>query len=291
MQAEDQDVVMPFFCSDLYKDLELQLENTWRNQNSVLYLAQQSVRVTKNIIEQLKEIVGVYRFEKEEDEIFFFKEVKPLFYSKLIYYVDIFRIELRRPTGSNKTVENYIYNELNRLKSFFENHLPFYEYYRSGLSHLDKEYFLRGKHNIDVSLDSYYFNTDVNFCTGHDYTVSRILANEQVRIYLNRVLEELSKTGQTLPSGTLNQMVLTWTASKAALIEVMYALQSAGTFNNGAADLKQLAVYFEQAFNIKLGNYYNVFQEMRIRKKNRTSFLDQLKERLIRRMDEADEKV
>ena len=76
---------------------------------------------------------------------------------------------------------------------------------------------------------------------------------------------------------------------KSALVELLYALQSAGSCNNGDIDLKQLANHFEHLFNIDLGNYYRIFQEMRIRKMNRTTFLDQLKARLIQRMDETDE--
>jgi hypothetical protein len=69
----------------------------------------------------------------------------------------------------------------------------------------------------------------------------------------------------------------------------LYALQSAGSFNNGTVDLKELANHFQSYFNVDLGNYYRTFQDMRIRKINRTTFLDLLKGRLIQRMDETDE--
>ncbi|MGO5243596.1 hypothetical protein ACTQ2R_13785 [Hallella faecis] len=35
---------------------------------------------------ELKEIVSFYKFKSEMDEIFFFKIIKPKFFSKLIYY-------------------------------------------------------------------------------------------------------------------------------------------------------------------------------------------------------------
>ena len=79
------------------------------------------------------------------------------------------------------------------------------------------------------------------------------------------------------------------TGSKVALIELLYALQRIGSCNYGKLDLKQLANHFENTFNVELGNSCRVFQEMRIRKTNRTTFLDQLKDRLIRRMDESEE--
>jgi hypothetical protein len=66
-------------------------------------------------------------------------------------------------------------------------------------------------------------------------------------------------------------------------------LQGSGVLNNATADIRQLTAFFESVFQVELGNVYNVFNEMRIRKKNRSSFLDLLKDRLIQRMDEADE--
>jgi RteC protein len=81
-----------------------------------------------------------------------------------------------------------------------------------------------------------------------------------------------------------------WTASKANLIELIYALQSAGVFNNGLIGIKKIAETFEKLFQIDLGNYYHVFNEMRLRKKNRTTLLDHLKEKIIQKMDTMDEK-
>ena len=71
---------------------------------------------------------------------------------------------------------------------------------------------------------------------------------------------------------------LFWTGSKTDLIEFIYALQCSGVVNSGTADIKELAVVFEQIFNIELGNYYHTFIEIRARKINSTKFIDKLKE-------------
>lgn len=68
----------------------------------------------------------------------------------------------------------------------------------------------------------------------------------------------------------------------------MYALQSKGVFNNGSADLKEVAAFLEHTFEIDLGQYHRTFLEIRIRKTGRTKFLDTLTETLTTRMDEAD---
>jgi hypothetical protein len=51
-----------------------------------------------------------------------------------------------------------------------------------------------------------------------------------------------------------------------------------------------IAKAFEDAFNIELGDFYHTFMELKARKINRTKFLDNLCEALIKKMDEQDEK-
>lgn len=73
---------------------------------------------------------------------------------------------------------------------------------------------------------------------------------------------------------------LSWTDSKVALVELIYALHEAGVFNNGKSDIKQIVGCFEEQFSVDLGNYARVFSEIRIRKSGQTNFLDHLRERL-----------
>ncbi len=80
-----------------------------------------------------------------------------------------------------------------------------------------------------------------------------------------------------------------WTGSKVALTELLYALHSEGVFNNGAVDLKNIVEYFEQIFEIDLGQYRRAFLEIRARKSDRTKFITSLNETLIKRMDNADD--
>ena len=48
-------------------------------------------------------------------------------------------------------------------------------------------------------------------------------------------------------------------APKVSLIELLYALQSSGSFNGGSVDLKNLATSLENSFNIDLSDYYRVY--------------------------------
>ena len=55
------------------------------------------------------------------------------------------------------------------------------------------------------------------------------------------------------------------------------------------ADIIAIAKTFENTLNISLGDFYHTFMELKSRKINRTKFLDNLKESLLKKMDEEDE--
>ena len=81
---------------------------------------------------------------------------------------------------------------------------------------------------------------------------------------------------------------LGWTASKTDLIELIYALQASGAIKSGTAGIKEMACACEDIFELKLGNVYRTFLEIRERKIDQTKFIDRLKATLLRRMEETD---
>lgn len=224
-----------------------------------------------------------------QDEIFFFKEVKPEVLSFLVYFTQIRSIELRRPTGSNETLREYYNNELRLLTSFFERNLDFYQYYRSKSTHLDEYYFLRSKPFTNLCNEIVKYISDPIFSTGYDYQVATINSNEMLRIYLNKkkhCIEKQSIMDKNRTAFPFNN--LKWSGSKIAAVELGYALQASKSINRGYADIKEIMNFIETCFNIDLGEYYRTYISMRERKKDRTPFLSSLIESLKRRMDEDD---
>jgi hypothetical protein len=133
------------------------------------------------------------------------------------------------------------------------------------------------------------FDIDLDFRTSHDHKVSQLLANEMLFEYLMKELSLEFKNNNNTISHVDTKLKLTWTESKTSLIELIYALNSQGVFENANADIKNIATYFEQIFNVDLGDYYRTYLEIKTRKSGRTKFLDGMKENLLKRMDFADE--
>lgn len=258
-------------------------ELTYEPSNSLISYENAIILVLQKL-EEIKKYIKKNGFKDDEAEILFFKQLKPQLVSKLIYFNAIYKIETKRPRGGDKIIKKYLNVELSKIKRYFYANLEFYKYYRTNSTHLDYKFFLRGKHDIKLSLDTYYFEADHNFATSHDYKVAKIIANDLIQVYLE---DQLSNNNQRK---LLETPPLNWTGSKTSLIELIYSLHSQGSIDNGNADIKIIAKTFENIFNIDLGDFYHSYLELKGRKINRTKFLDSLRDALIKRMDEQDEK-
>lgn len=280
---------MKLFSESLLVDLEHQLKLILSSSNNPLCYSKQAIKAINLSLSKLKQEASNYKFDNKADEIQFFKESKPKFTSQLIYYNEIYNIEINKPFGTSKTIRKYYNNQLVKLQSFFVENKEFYRYIRTGNKSLDNKYFIRGNYNIKYSIDSSYFLSDHSFSTSHDDKLAKMLANDRIKIYLeNKIL--ILKLKENNNIALPKYKTLKWTASKVALIELVYALHTEGVFNNGTSDLKEIALFFESVCNVDLGQFNRVFIEIRNRKSDRAKFLNTLMEKLIHRMDYADEK-
>lgn len=275
---------MTDYCNEIIEKLNEDIIELTRENGNSLILYEKAINLVLEQIATTKDFILDRGFKNLQEEIQFFKELKPKILSKLIYYNSIYKIEAKKPYIGKKIIESYLNDELCRLKKFFDNNLEFYKYYRTNSTYLDHKYFVRGKYDIKLSLDTFYFEADHSFSTSHDYKVAKIIANDLIQVYLE---DQLHNT--VYRDKSIDQLKLNWTGSKAAMIELIYALHSQGVFDNGNADIKVIAKAFERTFNLDLGDFYHTFMELRSRKINRTKFLDNLRDTLIRKMDEQDE--
>lgn len=275
----------------IVKKLDSNLDFLEKEIEGVLEKSEEGIKVTQRALEQIRELLLKRKSTSSSDEIYFFKNIKPQVFSKLIYYVKLFSIESKRPRSSNKSQVKYFNKHIDRLQNYFNDNLEFYHYYRRGATFLDNEYFIRGKANIRLFPDSLSFFADDKFSTSHDSTVATILAYDMLIIYLKTEIDKLENNNgmEANYNAFQKQSKLFWTGNKTDLIELIYALHSSGVINSGTADIKEVALICEQMFNVNLGDYYRTFLEIRSRKINQTKFIDKLKESLVDKMLESDE--
>lgn len=250
------------------------------------------INISRNCLQNLRLAVRTNEFKGKEEEIDFFKHIKPYVYSRLKFYAKLYNFLIERPTGSIKSQRNFIDQELKKLHIDAKRNVDFIKYYREKSTTLDAFYFVRGRDNISLVSNTSHFYTDAEFSTSHDHTIAKIMAYDLLNIYYNQELNNLglATTKNFKKPHYCADLNLKWTASKTDLVELIYALQSTGAIKDGKGGLKEMANACEQMFDIDLGNFYRTYIEIRARKIDRTTFLNSLKHSFERQMKEDDEK-
>lgn len=278
----------PVDIQERYAQLLQELETlSVQPGNNALAVASAAWKASRVALNWLKTYLEQHPIVAVEAEIIFFKKIKPVFQQEYLYWMSVFEGWLHFPMGTEKAVKKYVQQQLDSLAHFQQVHTAFFQYLRLERTDLDRQYFTRQSSGDEELLDPLLLDRDRTWSTGYDVLVARYWANERLVAYWQQVL--VTSTEQPAPTGPEQKYLpLRWTASKAALVELIYALQSSGVYNNGQVELKQLVNFFSHYFQVDLGNFYHVFNEIRLRKKNRTQLLDLLKEKVVAKMDELD---
>lgn len=273
---------MDMFTAKQLREMQESLQQIAEASENILQQAERSCRHIQERLSELRTYILSYTFRDETEEVRFFKEIKPLYVSEWMYYKELFQIEAHKPSGDASLMIAYYKESLQSIHAALTQHHNLYIYYKTGRSDLDKRYFIRANSNMFEFASP---ELDPQFSTTGSNALSGIIAWERITDYIGYQIRTL-QYGPSL-TNDVSDVALPWTDKKAGLIELMYGLQAVGCLNNAQTELKQIARLFEMAFHIDLGNYTKVFQEIVIRKKNRTAFIDRLRDMLLKRMDEA----
>lgn len=270
--------------SILKKEQELSLESV-----HVIDESYRMIVFLQDLLSEMKKRVLNHHFTVENDEIEFFRIIKPQILGKLIYYNKVYRIETSCPVNSGKMYYEYFSSELQQLKNEYKEHIcnsDFYRYYRSGRTDKDHDFFKLGKINLNTGLNSFIFEVDTQFSTYYDYKVSRIIADELLYNYLIVKINPVDKPDMVLQNAESTKDVY-WTESKNALIELIYALYASGAISDGNIGIRKISLVFQILFRTQLGDIHHSFHRMKDRAGTRTSFLDHLKLSLEQYMDKG----
>ena len=268
--------------SILKKEQEISLES--------IHAIDESYRMTiflQDLLANMKRYVLQHHFADGNEEIEFFRIIKPQILGKLIYYNKVYRIETSCPVNGGEMYFKYFSSELQNLKIEYKEHIfnsDFYRYYRSGRTDRDHDFFKLGKINLNTGLNSFIFEADIQFSTYYDYKVSRIIANELLYNFLIIKVNPVDKPNMVLQNGGAAENI-SWTESKNALIELIYALHITGAISHGKIGIRKISSVLQILFQIQLGDIHHAFHRMKDRAGNRTLFLDQLKSSVEEYMD------
>lgn len=260
-----------------------------KNKN-ILITAELKIRLVKRALNQFQHIISREGFKSKKEEIYFFKIIKPNVLSHLIFNVKLYGIETKKPHRSKTAQVKFFKRFIDKLQLYFNDNLEFYQYYKKQETYLDKEYFLQGNGHFRLHPDTFILFSNEKFSSSHDSTLATIIAYEMLITYFKKEIGNLKNNSNTMKaSKNTMRSKLKLTASKSDIIELVYALHVSGSINYGNSNINEIIKFIEELLDIKLGDPYRAFLSIRLRKVNRSKFLDHLKDSLNDYMDKLDE--
>ena len=141
------------------------------------------------------------------------------------------------------------------------------------------------------SVSSVTLDSDYNPCKRTRHRTERGKNVAELLSVINTELELLKMQMQgllpDLPSKSGKKFC--WTGKVVDLVELLYALDTCNCINYGEIGVEELADVLSDIFGIEIKNCYNVYMNIKFRKsESRTYFLDELREKLNKRMIESD---
>ncbi|WP_339869403.1 RteC domain-containing protein [uncultured Algoriphagus sp.] len=227
-----------------------------------------------------EQVVAATKFESAEQEVEFFKKIRPGFEAELIYFEELYYILSSLPERRRAAIR-FLYKQYLPVRIYCRRYQLLFEYWSLGRSEFDLDLFVHSQSNKILLLTRPLPSGDVN-ATPAGKAFARFRAHNELHGFLEK---EISRLKNREEKGSYS---IQWTATKAALVELAYALKATGAINNGNASIRDIATHLERMFNQDLTQFYRTFQEIRIRKNSRTTFLDRMKVKLERWMDNTD---
>jgi len=249
--------------------------------------ADMSIPICNKALSLLQDMVEKQDFETTQLEIIFFKNVKVIPMSYLIYFSEARVCELQMPKAGKAYQLRFLEKEIRKINKFFSKNSDFVHYMEQGHSYLDHQFFTRNHRNNFPFTPMINYYQYPEFTTSHDMLWAKVQAMYRYIHYIREAIQKVKPGSNQLYNEKKHKLLL-WTASKTALIELIYALYSDSALNHGAVELSTITSSFEDFFNVKLDNVYKTYSEIKARKGSKTKFLEELMIKLQQKMNQDD---
>lgn len=277
--------MFPKFYDDLHRELNDVLGEVMANESDpvkVFSAAMPEISKTLNILRERSLAVP---FAGVEEEVLFFKTVKPRFYALKIFHFELYALLMNKPVDTKDVLIAYYKQELQILSRFFSLHAGPYTYFRTGRSELDQLYFVRDVEMPELTLPDFP-DGDSAYSTPMDYLFSKFIAYEALQLEILQRIGKLDGAAIAVEPTTVPQGI-NWTGKVVNLCELIYGLYYTGQLNHGNTQLSDIVALFERMFSVKIRDVHHTFGEIRERKVTSPSkFLDSMAAAIRDRVDE-----
>ncbi|MES2588827.1 MAG: RteC domain-containing protein [Bacteroidota bacterium] len=263
------------------KQLINEIEQILQSKADMTVMAKKASKLISQTLISFRKQIREKGFKKDEDEIYFFRNIKPKIHAYLIFFSILTDIETSKFHMNDEEVNNLIEKKIRMFRHIMRENLDFVTYYMEGLSHLDRQYFLRPVDVQKVTRHTANMMLDPEFNTTYDSVAANIIAQ---KLLINYLFPEQQNNSKIPKSSKLK-----WTANKSDFVEFVYGLQATTAINNGDVEIKELCQALQSIFEVQIDDPYRTFIDIVNRKTTKIKFIPTMQEGIKRKIEDADE--
>ena len=254
--------------------VQLEMDNYAYKHNQLKYFTHLALLYSKAIADLNAKIIA-YDFTSIEEEINFFKSIKPQLLAEQHYNFKRAMIIQDCQHVSKAKRDNYIMNKIARIDSFYADNKEFSIYLTLDTNNRDKDYFVRLSSRKTTNLDYNLVDKDARTTCEKGHTIGKILSKQKLLVYLQSLLKEDQLFSMSVGLQVIGK--LNWTGSKTEAIELIYALKTAGLIDE---DISRIAEVLGHAFGFQTLDTYKTWQRIKDRKLEPTKLMSKLQKSL-----------
>jgi|GEM_PF-6287551 len=215
-------------------------------------------------------------FSSEQEEVHFFKFVKPKLLGLIKVMEKILSNEIKLCNLNDSLMNQVLLEEVNKTNTYFTKKLCILNYLTKDLDY-DRYHFTRIKSKLSCSKKA----NEYGYYATHDDKLAKFWFKLYWFKYLTNRIEVLNKDEPEI-NEISNGDKLKWTSSKSDFVELIYALVASGAINNGNVSFTKMYNHMLSFISVDSDiNIHQVINDVKKRKKDVTKFIDQLNVSLL----------
>lgn len=179
-------------CEEIYQEMVSEVYVSRQIDLSATSRVTYCFKVCMDYWNRLKEQLRSYTFANEEEEIWFYKSLKPKFTSLIEYYTFVYHALLFMPSLGEDDMQVFWNKEKDKIEQFYSKNAAFCQYYKSGNTSQDQMYFLRSNAIDCFNCHNKLYDTDAEMVTTHGHLVSTLLALDMYDAYIQQEAKKVN---------------------------------------------------------------------------------------------------
>jgi hypothetical protein len=244
------------------------------------------LKIIDDTMYEIRKVLRANTFINVQEEINFFKYIKPEILSHRIEEGLKYNLTINKPIGTSEIQLKYFEEELKALHSFFRMNAFYYQYYRNKFFELDSLFFIRNSGPLTVPIADIIIPPEAEFSAPMSYLFSKFIAYENTQYFILEQIAELQNPGGKKKAPASEAADLKWTGDSINIVELAYGLWLTGQLNNGNASLNQIVRWLEANLHVSIGIVQRRFDEIGRRKRlSPTRYIDQMRDNILKKIE------